>query len=870
MATFSETTIQPDFYSPWPKFGKPFSRQLNESRSNADNLHPISRAVGFDPGYSDARSAAVAAVEVGENNFHNKYRIWWDKTDSSFRIQRNTGTTGGPTWTDSIVIGSSGEVVGDFYVPSDNLPTSGITVKQSDDIELFSGITTVSFETASFYITQNADTNIVHVNFRGTAGGGGGGGVTAHSALTGLIAPADDHTQYLLASAATDRATFATNWTDLTDAGATTLHKHDHGGLDGLTDDDHAQYLLISGTRAMTGDLLMGSNDILNAYKGVFNDQVTAEAFYIKGSSFFVNNLGAGTIEGPGIQFTSTVSAIAFDSNTSMSLDSNGDMNIASGSGEVFIRSESSFVNIEGDESVRISIKDENRVFIGIDGVRVEDKVKAEAFYIPGGQPVHFVTTTNLGGSFTPKEFRSPGLIFNRSDFYITENSTGDPIVNLSGSAPISQVLAVLSADMLNLTGGTSTALTGLVDGGVNIGGWTIGTSSITVPSGISNVKVKVQVELSADTAGGTRSLQILKNGVGYKTNLNIESKVRGGAAAEPVILQAISFILDVTSGDTLGAAVTVSTGNVTDVLSSLAGVRKTWLYVEEVRATGSSGPIVTITDGSLPNYQANTINLNPSQFYLTPTSSGPMINLVDPLDRVIITDGVNIQEDNVINFSAAEFYVSTNLRGEPVINLLSPSGSGTALTVADELAPTFTSVSKITFDDYFYLNPDSTGQPKVSFINKFKLVTVVATTDQSLTNGTATDIVFGTTVINIGSWGVSLGTGEITVPAGVTHVRVTSQLSWEASSGATNPSRRQSAIALNGSSANITPTIASNAHSTNSVTLGIRNNIASHVFSVVQGDIITLQGNQLQGSSASTDGNNNLTWLSVEGFDYD
>jgi len=30
--------------------------------------------------------------------------------------------------------------------------------------------------------------------------------------------------------------------TDLTDGGATTLHKHDHGGMDGLGDDDHTQY----------------------------------------------------------------------------------------------------------------------------------------------------------------------------------------------------------------------------------------------------------------------------------------------------------------------------------------------------------------------------------------------------------------------------------------------------------------------------------------------------------------------------------------------------------------------------------------------------------------------------------------------------
>lgn len=38
----------------------------------------------------------------------------------------------------------------------------------------------------------------------------------------------------------------------------------DHGALIGLADDDHTQYLLINGTRAMSGDLDMGANDIVN------------------------------------------------------------------------------------------------------------------------------------------------------------------------------------------------------------------------------------------------------------------------------------------------------------------------------------------------------------------------------------------------------------------------------------------------------------------------------------------------------------------------------------------------------------------------------------------------------------------------------
>lgn len=54
-----------------------------------------------------------------------------------------------------------------------------------------------------------------------------------------------------------DSANFTgTNWTDLTDLSATTLHKHDHGGQDGLLDDDHTQYALLAG-RA-TGQTLIG------------------------------------------------------------------------------------------------------------------------------------------------------------------------------------------------------------------------------------------------------------------------------------------------------------------------------------------------------------------------------------------------------------------------------------------------------------------------------------------------------------------------------------------------------------------------------------------------------------------------------------
>ena len=59
----------------------------------------------------------------------------------------------------------------------------------------------------------------------------------------------------------------------------------DHGGLTGLADDDHTQYLLVDGTRAMSGTLDMGNNNIqdIGLVEGDLHvdGDVTSEAFYI-------------------------------------------------------------------------------------------------------------------------------------------------------------------------------------------------------------------------------------------------------------------------------------------------------------------------------------------------------------------------------------------------------------------------------------------------------------------------------------------------------------------------------------------------------------------------------------------------------------
>ncbi len=89
-------------------------------------------------------------------------------------------------------------------------------------------------------------------------GGASGGVITDHGNMGGLID--DDHEKYLLASDATNRATFASNWADLTDAGDTTLHDHD--GISENTDARHAAITL--NASATTGGMSLSTQEISN------------------------------------------------------------------------------------------------------------------------------------------------------------------------------------------------------------------------------------------------------------------------------------------------------------------------------------------------------------------------------------------------------------------------------------------------------------------------------------------------------------------------------------------------------------------------------------------------------------------------------
>lgn len=88
----------------------------------------------------------------------------------------------------------------------------------------------------------------------------------------------------------------------------------DHGGLTGLSDDDHTQYLLVSGSRAMTGAINMGGNKVTNmgwaTGAGDAIEVVQAVATFVaKVGSTMTGNLGVNVSAVENVHVADTVRA---------------------------------------------------------------------------------------------------------------------------------------------------------------------------------------------------------------------------------------------------------------------------------------------------------------------------------------------------------------------------------------------------------------------------------------------------------------------------------------------------------------------------------------------------------------------------------
>lgn len=107
-----EIKSNPEFYTPWPKLGKRLNFQWGEIRHDIAVLKAVARAQVQDVETGDDFINAdriLAGLEFGEmvsntETFKNQFRLFYDKNNDKFCIQRNSGTEDSPTWVDYLCI----------------------------------------------------------------------------------------------------------------------------------------------------------------------------------------------------------------------------------------------------------------------------------------------------------------------------------------------------------------------------------------------------------------------------------------------------------------------------------------------------------------------------------------------------------------------------------------------------------------------------------------------------------------------------------------------------------------------------------------------------------------------------------------------
>lgn len=98
------TTIREgQFYRTWVRYGKNISQQWGEVRQNFREIHPHGVNEQIDV-TSSTKLPALAGQAWGKQDFRNKWRVYYDQDNTSFKVQVNKGTVDSPTWTDYIQI----------------------------------------------------------------------------------------------------------------------------------------------------------------------------------------------------------------------------------------------------------------------------------------------------------------------------------------------------------------------------------------------------------------------------------------------------------------------------------------------------------------------------------------------------------------------------------------------------------------------------------------------------------------------------------------------------------------------------------------------------------------------------------------------
>ena len=524
---------------------------------------------------------------------------------------------------------------------------------------------TIYFNSDSFYLTSNSVGKPI-VNLRGVTGSGG---VTDHGALTGLTD--DDHSQYLLASDATNRATFAANWTDLTDGGETSLHSHAGGGASSPgfygvhfreTDGNPPGF--------RNDTIYFNSNDFYLSPNSVgkpvlnFRGQTRSAYSNTYNSAFewqVDHNLATTAIVW-GTYNTRYEAIIPYKVDVSnpntayfyYGVQTAGTAVVLAGGG---VTDHGALTGLSDDDHPQYSLADGTRAFTGVvSGVtpttaaNLATKGYVDAVTGPGFYGISFRESDG-----NPPAFRNDTVIFDSDYFYLQTNSAGKPIVSLrpptgSGGVTAHNALTGLSADdhtqyllasdatnratfaanWTDLTDGGETSLHSHATGAANPGFYGVHFRETDGnPPGFRNDTIFFNSD----------SFYLTSNSVG-KPIVNFRGITGGGGVTDHGALTGLSdddhsqYLLasQATDRDTFTINWTdLTDGGVTSLHSHAGG---------GAGDGGFYGIFVRESDGNPPTFRNDTLTFDSDFFYLTGSGAGnkPLVSLRNPSSRALNT----------------------------------------------------------------------------------------------------------------------------------------------------------------------------------------------------------------------------------------
>lgn len=449
-----------DFYAPWPHFGSSFQKQLHEIRANMESLAPLVRALYVDADPSDLKGGSLTGLEFGEEDFHNKFRLYWDKRVDELYFQCNVGTEADPVWetgfyvncgednvvfNHDVVFTGDVSVLGTFYTPGGAAGGGGLSNIFVEDTNVTSIETdTIKFNRGDFYISTDTLGNPIINKTAGLAGSGTITGASNLGAGTGLFAGTSGATlefKSLTAGTGISIGSSATEVSITATGGTITVAQTD----------DNPSYSSISTLKFLRDDFYVSQNTAGTAIvnlRGSSQAQTSQITFSQTGdaplnilSEQFIVNRGDFYIS------TSTTGKPILNL-ASPPTTGSGDPNIVSG---VQIQQFSSDVEwifnhnlgttpllwATYDSGLSAFIPEKVDVSnLNIAYFYFSTAVAGTAIVSSGrvSSRINFSTTNNA-----ETQYSADRLKFDRSDFYISSDSTGDPILSLSKASVIDE-----------------------------------------------------------------------------------------------------------------------------------------------------------------------------------------------------------------------------------------------------------------------------------------------------------------------------------------------------------------------------------------------------------------------------------------------